>query len=56
MIVISDNCLSVLFLVGSEFTEQAFALDEIFKQGLALFRVEVDDCCLRFLRGPIRLF
>src|ERR1700719_4747268 len=48
--VISDNCLPVLLLVGSELPEQDFA-SEIFKQGVPLFRVEMDDCGLRFLRG-----
>src|ERR1700730_1078714 len=53
--VISDNCLSVLLLVGSELPEQDFA-SEIFKQGVPLFRVEMDDCGLRFLRGQSSFF
>jgi hypothetical protein len=56
MIVVSDNCRSALLPVGSEFSEQRFALGEIFKQGLTLLRVEVADGGLRFLRGQSRLF
>src|ERR1700730_10418087 len=55
LIVISDNCLSVLLLVGSELPEQDFA-SEIFKQSLTLFRVETDDCRLRFLGGQSSFF
>ena len=56
MIVISNNCLPVLLLVGSELPEQGLALGETFKQGLTLFAVEMDDCRLRFLRGQSGFF
>src|SRR6516225_10417926 len=51
IIAVSENSLSVLLLVGSELSEQKFAL-EILKQRLTSFRIKLDDdCCPRFLRG-----
>ena len=56
IVAVSDNSLSVLLLVGSELSEQKFAL-EILKQRLTSFRIKLDDdCCPRFLRGQSGFF